>query len=398
MLFFKTALWLTVKRLFMSKSFLLSMAILPAVMLAAAMFLHGAGAVVVIRAGFAFDAEDAYARAIAEGLPEDGADGILFEPFGTDEASLAEMKDKVMRGALECAYIVKEDLAEEISAGRFREIITLIKSPKTVAEAILNETVSAAVLRAGLTDISANEIVRAFHEDLRTVRPVIEEKIAGYYGGAGQFVQPAPTESGTAEKEGEGAALSDKRILHGVAALYMMTATAFLLPRFIDEKNRGSIKRLFVRQRIFYLLALFSSVFVCNFLFGLLSVGVAGAAHPAGLSDWPTEITGIVFYAGAVAMLGLLLISVLKKSDVIYTSFVFLPAVVFCLGGIVFDLAEISASLQFVPNLFLTGAYIHFILYGETQYLGLLFLVFIVSLIGTIFVSTKGTQRRKKNA
>lgn len=378
-----TAFRLNLKRIVTSRSFILIMLLLPLAVYGCASFLQSDASILRIKVGVIYDRRDELSQNLLNAVLEN--EEISLEYFENDEAGRAEMESMIKTGELECGYIIHSDIAEQVKAGKLTELITLVKSPQTVADAAVNEMFCAAFLKAGMANITTAEILKVFKQlDYDETKEIITEKIAEYED-MDIFVKGDYSyRDGVYTEQTEQASPFSKRLLHGIIALFLLTATMFMLPRFIDEKQRSFSKRLGFTGACKYYFSLLLSLFSADFIFGLISIFLIRLFYPQALSGIVTEITLLSLYIAAVCAAGVFIICLLDNSDWIYAASIFILIIVIALGGIIFDIGEIVPLLSRPADHIATSGYINYIIYGDIKYLYILPVTFSVSLAGAL--------------
>ena len=348
------------KRILSGKVFVLVMLALPLVLFFCGALIKSQEEAISIRAGIVYDEGDPWQNTLFTNIT--ARPDITWVGFSPGESVM--MEEQVKTGRLACGYIFHEDMERRISQGRMTDLITLVRSPQSIGSKLISESVFAALLELAASDLAANELVRAFAVPYDQAYPYVTEKIMGY-STTQNFVHPETVyaQGGEGPEETDDA-LIGQRVLHGIIALFILTALTFMLPRFIAEKQSGIAIKLGYAGACQYYGSLFLSMVCLILVFGLLSLLMLTQYYPAAVKDFGMEALLLLAYTAAMAMLASLLIQLLSKSDWIYAAYVFILILTFCLGGIVLDLGEINPWLGTIANCLPSSAYINGALYG----------------------------------
>lgn len=362
------------------------MAILPLCIFACACIFGSKTDVISVRIGVVWDKADLYAKSIYENIIK--AEGIALQSFDFDEAAIAE--ELVKTGDLECAYVINGGLGEKIERGEISGIIQLIKSPATLADAVVNEMVYSSVIKSFSAQITSNELAKNLGVDYNETMKVIEEKTIEYYNldAKTNFVTASDSFKKGAE-EFDLIQILAARVLHGVIAIFILTAIMFMLPKFIEEKRDGFAAKLGILGLCKYYFSFFLSLFVINMIFGIGAIFVAKAMYPAGIMATDIEIAALCAYTAVVCMLGVFIVNLLNKSDLIYAAFIFVLIINIFFGGVIFDLNEISRAMGDVSGCFASSMYISAVLNSGVSYiygLAALFVVFLVAAFAAVII------------
>lgn len=396
MRFILTAFWLNLKRIVMSKSFVFIMVLLPVAIFGCITFLKMNQSILNIKVGIIYDEQDELSQNLFDSLLDNKE--ISFEQFENTEAGNAELEHMIKTGKLECGYIIHDDIAKKVKSGRLTELITLVKSPQTVADVAINEMFYAAFLKVSMANITTAELMGAFKKlDYDETKKLISEKIAEYYEKEDMFVKGNYSyQNGTYTDYNEQTSPFPKRLLHGIIALFMLISAMFMLPRFIDEKKNSFSKKLGFAGTCRYYFSLFLSLFFANFIFGVISLYLIKLYYPQALAEMPIEISMLALYIGAVCAMGVFAIGLLKKSDWIYSGSIFILIITISFGGIVFDIGEIVPLFAKISDCFATSNYINYLMLGHAKYLYILLATLFILLFGNLIIIF--LNRKRANA
>lgn len=384
MSFILTAFRLNLKRIVLGKSFILIMLLLPASVFGCISFLQREASVLSIKVGIVYDEQNELSQRLFDSLLDNKE--ISFEQFENSEEGRAELESMIKTGKLECGYIIHDDMAAQIKKGNLAGLITLVKSPQTVADAAINEMFYSAFVKTATAEITTAEIRKAFKGlDYDQIKRLIDERVAEYYG-QDIFVKGNYSyENGVYVEQTEQTNPFPKRLLHGIIALFLLISVVFMLPRFIDEKKSSFLRKLGFAGACRYYFSLFLSMFFANFIFGAVSIYIIKYFYPQALSGLSAEIAVLSLYTAAICTMGVFIVGLLKKSDWIYASSIFVLIITVSLGGIVFDVGEIVPMLSKISDCFPTSSYINYIIFARTECIYVLSAMLLTFFAGSLF-------------
>ena len=346
MRFFALSFWLNVKKFLLRPAFWCGLFALPLVIAAIGVFMQFGMQAITITAGVYFNRENALEAAIFDILGETPhARFVAYE-------DVYVLIEDVRLGRIECGYIINPNI-NNAKEGDFYGIITLVTSPRTIAAPILNDMVSAAVLRASSKYITKDGIGRFFgesdeievfvnwqfaaYDEMDIFMTPIFLNVAGLYG---------ETQLSLAE-------VTAKRMFRGMIGLAILILILFACPIFINERQHGLQKKLLFHGKLAaYDLTLLAAAFSAMFVIGMAGLASAVFVNPDLLVSVWLEIAAMSAFS-AVNAIGLVLLArLLKTAKIIQTFGLFIVIANIAFGGVVLDLAEVSPQLAHLQRFF----------------------------------------------
>jgi len=368
--FFIISLIIQLKRI-LNSAFFFCAAFLLAVSLPICAYFLAGGGIVTVNVGIMAEEADAFTEKAINRLVSN--EQINFILFGAAEES--EMTEMVKSRRLECAYILKAGIMENIRQERFENTIALIISPASVASGIVSESVFAAVIDASADMLSSEITADMFGLEADALQTEFTEKIERYHAD-GIFLRPVFLRENTFNAD-----VSDIfafRVLRGVWIILIFVFSYFLIPSFINGKKEGLYKMLNPSQTVFYYLSQFLSVFAALSALNLFAVLILKFTAPAALLPMGKELTGIAAYTACGSAFVLFCVILFKNNELIYAGFIFVLLIQIIFGNLFLDLSEISATLgnlQLLPSAY----YMKYLLNGQKLTVPLcLFFAFII--------------------
>ena len=360
MSFLCTSFWLECKRRLFTRATL-------ALLLLAAVLGGGCGwllspaqQVLDIAIGLVYEPGDPYTAAISRQLS--AYQSVRFVPFSPTQ--LEDVSLQVADGTLECAYVFPADLQASIAARKTTDLVSVIKSPNSVADTLVSEWVFSAVLRAGAADIVIGELSRIPQLAGIDFADTVRASIAGwlldeqYVTVSAEWAEGTPADS---LSPSPGAV----RPLHGIAALMVLLTALSALPSFIDERGR-----LCANLTTWQVLRYYSGACAASLLRGLLagaaSLGASSLFSPSLLGGQPVrELAALALFCLAVACLQLAFIALLPKKFPVFPVGAALILLCILAGGTLLDPSELGAGAVLLSRFLPTSYYLQHVLTGR---------------------------------
>lgn len=346
MRFFGICLWLGIKEFLIRPTFWAVLLVLPAILAIAAFLFQSEESIITVTAGVYFDSEDPFERAIFEAL--DSASMVNFVAY--DDAD--ELLNDVMLGRIESGYIFNDNI-HNAKTGDFSGIITLSVSSRTIASAVLNDIVAAAVLQTAAPYIT-NEALQSFFPENAYIDAFVAQDFARYalsdifmtptfISGDGEVADAPPTIiQATAA-----------RIMRGIIGLGIHILMLFTLPIFAKE-GMGHLSRAlrFHKKLWVYNLSLWLSPFIMMFVVGAAGLFAAAMLAPSFVAEAGVEIAALAVLCAVCASILVIVGRLLKSARSVqaFGLFIIIANIVF--GGVVLDLSELSPSLAHMQRVF----------------------------------------------
>ena len=239
-----------------------------------------------------------------------------------------ELTQAVKTGEIDSGYI-------------FDEAITVITSERSLATPIINEIVSAAVLRSTAQEITRDSITHFFGET------VTQEDI--YHFTAWQFaayeemdIFMSPTFIATVGY-GEPPSLTDilaARVTRGIVGLMILIFIVFIAPIFAKEQSMRAPLR--IRKKLMpYMISLFFAIFIIAFAIGLVGLIASGIFTV-------NEFIFLALYTAIIGCIMTLLWYFTRAAKLVsdFGLFIIIANIIF--GGVIIDLGEINQMLGYV--------------------------------------------------
>lgn len=278
-----------------------------------------------------------------------GGDYVNFTVYGA--AAENEMTDAVKNRALECAYVIGPNLYEKVLKDDLTGIITRYQSPATVTQGLIDDIVSAAVVKAISPVYAARAASDTLKMDFFSAQSVITEK-AAYYLNEYTFVQPQ-SESFNAPPYETGGYVPF-RLLRGALAVALFIFAYTQIPLFMPDNENAALKCLSARQYTIFALSRFIASSLCM-LFICLLLAPSFAYKNLQIGGAKTEIVALCVYIIQTQIIAGVCCEVFSKKGVYYGLFIFALIIQIIFGNLFFDLCEISSNLsrfQVLPSAF----------------------------------------------
>ena len=301
-----------------------------------------------IRVGFCIVSDGEEASRIADADNEDIT--YLTDALGSHESLFAfyraadpdTLRADVARGTAECGYLIPADLYEQLRAGNKKELITVLTSPRTTMNAIINERLfamiferlSGQVLFQYLTEDSA---IAAYYPASYTEKDV-EELYRMYLTNGSTF---SFTYDNTVNEFHYGTQAVLTSPLRGLFAVLI------LLSGFVGALSyyQAAEHPVFARKRVRIVRILVPMLFSCVFsLVCLYSIPqVSGISH--SLPGFFLEAGRLLLYMALCLVFLFVLTSLIPYRGILYALF---P--LYLMGCLIFSPIFLDAS-QFLPEL-----------------------------------------------
>ena len=346
MRFFALSFWLNIKKFLQRPTYLCGLIILPIAIALGGVFLHSETSAITITTGVYFNRDNTLEAAIFDLLSE-----TPYARFVAYEDLEALIED-VRLGRLECGYILNPNI-ENVREGNFAGIVTLVTSPRTIATPILNDIVSAAVLRASSKYITIDGLYRFFGES-DEIEIFANWQFAAYDE---MDIFMTPIFVNITDYNGETqlslAEVTARRVFRGSIGLAILILILFASPIFIDERRFSLQKKLSVHGKLAaYDLSLFAAAFSAMFIVGFAGLTSAAFFAPSLLASVRLELFAMAAFSAVNAILLILLARLLKNAKIIQTFGLFIIIANITFGGVILDLAEASPELGYLQWFF----------------------------------------------
>jgi len=202
----------------------------------------------------------------------------------------------------------------------------------------------------GLPDDRADMIVGQLHEFYSGRAEIFMQPVFAYQGGTAQG--EAPTSP------------AGMRALHGVIALFLLAGMIWSLPGSIREMS-GMLRRLPPGAATAFVFGNVAATMLAGLTAAALGLLALALTHPAALGPPGRLAVMLVLYLLCLGLAGAALSLLLKTPDVVYAGGSFLLILTAVLGGVFFDLAEISPSLGWGSAVSASGRYVTGVMSGS---------------------------------
>ncbi|MCL2068704.1 MAG: hypothetical protein FWH00_02280 [Oscillospiraceae bacterium] len=307
------------------------------------------------RVAIVHEAGDKTAGAVAAALPL--LEGISFAVLQSPHPD--ELSRMVAAGELECAYLIPADLKDRVMRGDIHGAVEVLTSPGTVITALTDKWVFTAIIETLAPEITAFELAAILDIPADEILPDILQGF-GQYAEGHRFVAAETSWSGGGGEHNQSAPglISAGRLLHGIIALAMLGVMFVWLPGYLlaKDKMRSVLRPL--NLCIYY-----SAVCTALFL-RILLVGAAGTFAVVWLigGDLKMLLPALAAYALFCAVLGILLVFILRTGGSVFTVGVFTILCCVLLGGVIIDPAELGGVFVFFSRALPTAHYINLVI------------------------------------
>lgn len=351
MSFFARTALLSAKRLLRRPGGLLLLVLLPLVCGVLGGYFASGQEAVLLRVGVVLTPGDPFTQVVYDGMETEGAP-VVFSRYRPEDLALLE--GQVASGALECAFILEPGAPDQAYLGRWRDKVTLIKSPATVGHVLAGEMLFASFFRECGPLIGQALLEELLEVPSAQAADYMAERFA-HYRGADIFMEP---EFSTVTVAGQTAAPSGgARPLHGLIALFGAATALYCLPVLIRERD-SLLPRLGRRQARGYLLGTACALAALCAAQGALGLGALALTCPAALGSPAAEVGWLLAYTLAIALAGTGACLLLPKGELLYGGAPFLLLLTAVLGGVFVDMGEIGPLFGALSRLFPSAGYL----------------------------------------
>lgn len=358
MRFLRVALKLKIKELLSNRSYLVVLILLP--LLTGIIGIQGVkwmGAT-SLRAGLYFEEVTTLGSAMKEILLKD--ESIQFEVYD----DLKEFEKAVAKGEIECGFSISKDLDEAMEHMNVEGMITLLKSPATIASGVIQETVGAAFYRVTTSDIAFASLKnKDYMQQVTDLKSKVKEQVESYYRN-GDLMQ-VKIVTGNEEKANHqnNKLVSVLQLGKGFIAVFLFVSSLLVGVKLTEERNSECYKRFYTfRKKIKSPeLPLVLSHFIVQFLVGMLSLSVIkGTIYQYIEVNLLKEIMHLLLYLISLNTFILCVSLIIRESYIWFgiTPILGIACVIFC--PIVIDFSNMQTPLKyicyfFVPYYYLKG-------------------------------------------
>lgn len=358
MRFLRVALKLKIKELLSNRSYLIVLILLP--LLTGIIGIQGVkwmGAT-SLKAGLYFEEVTTLGLAMKEILLED--ESIQFEVYD----DLKELEKAVAKGEIECGFSILRDLDEAIEYINVEGMITLLKSPATIASGMIQETVGAAFYRVTTSDIAFASLKnKDYMQQVTELKSKVKEQVESYYRN-GDLMQVKIVTGNEEKANHQNNRLANVLQLEkGFIAVFLFVSSLLVGVKLTEERKSECYKRFYTfRKKIKSPeLPLILSHFIVQFLVGMLSlIVIKGTIYQYIEVNLLKEMMHLVLYIISLNTFILCVSLIIRESHIWFgiTPILGIACVIFC--PIVIDFSNMQTPLKyicyfFVPYYYLKG-------------------------------------------
>ncbi|MCL2617202.1 MAG: hypothetical protein FWD96_06120, partial [Defluviitaleaceae bacterium] len=350
--FLVTSFLLNFKKFAGKRAVWITLVVLPAVLAISGLFAQADTPVIEITAGVMADSANELEAGIVLALAEiaDSTHFINFKIYDNIDSLLQDVR----LGRIECGYVLSADI-EAVARGELGSMVTLIRSPRTVADPLLNEIVAAAIFRAASLDITEAWLNANFPGN---------DDIGGFvarqfqaYGEMDIFMQPQfagqPGQPDLAYDAPKLSFITQVRVFHGLIGLAVMVLLMFCVPSFIEERRYGLEATLKACGKLgAYNASLWGTALVVAVAVGVAGLCAIFAFAPHLMAPAHVGAAALLSYAAVCALLMVLAARYLRSAAIIQSFGLLLVLLNIFFGGVLLDLAEVSPLLAWLQWLF----------------------------------------------
>ena len=323
-----TFLLMQLKRLLKNKAFLLLLVIFPlCLFLLSHTFREETQSRIPV--GICLDTDDALAKKLCEKLVALEDSLFAFSSIASEE----ELIKLVQSNQIECGYLFRKPLGNELDKNHLKNLITVYVSENTTCKGVLNELVYANLFEEYSLSLLQEILKDASHLPFTTetagefsLPPVTEEDIEQSYrshladGSTFRFDVQFVSANTTTPLTGTTAATLP--LLRGLAAIFLLLCGFWAMLTVHNDKRNGLYVRShgtesFLFPHITMLTYLIPSGLVC--LFGL---GISSS-----VTDWGLELVALLCYLTALLLFYMLLGTLIRNHTMLCAAF---PMVLLC--------------------------------------------------------------------
>ena len=284
-----------------------------------------------IPVGLCLATEDSLAETVC-GKLVNGTDSLFVFSMVSSEEDLIK---KVQSNQLECGYLLKKELGEELDRSHLKNLITVFVSENTTCTGILNELVYANLFEEYSLSLLQESLAEAGHLPFTEqeaenfeLPPVTEQDIEEHYRSQLannttfrfdiQFVSGTDTLSA-----GEaGIASATSPLYRGLSSLFLLLCGFLaLLTSYQDEKN-GLYTKLYGAKRLLY-----PRIAQLAYLLPAGASSLLGLALSGTLSGWCREIPAMLCYLAVLLLFYTILGTVIRNHTMLCAAF---PMILLC--------------------------------------------------------------------
>ncbi len=373
MKFYMIGLKVRLKQLLNRKNYLLVMLILPLVVGIISMF----GSEYIEESG------------IKAGVYHDGvlAGEIADELYGNKNIEfiryedIDELEKAVAIHEIECGIVMDKRLDEHREKGDFRELITMIKSPSTMADGPIQESVGGSVYKIISEEISYRYLINNDYViDNGSLKEWISNTKNEYYnsGKLMEILITTPENMDITEVELDNTVEGTIKVSRGLMAIFIMIGAILMGIQIIEERNGAVIKRFkTIGGKTFDpIVTIMNAHIILEFLVGLICILImkmsAGEAYHLF-----NEVISISIYIISINTFVIFISNLSYKEDIwvailpmmIIATFVFCP--------IVIDASGFNVYMKYISRLLIPYYYVK----GDGNCIVMIFIA-VISFVG----------------
>lgn len=343
---------LTCKRLLKRPGTALLLVLLPLLCFGLGSFFASGQEALTIRAGIVLLEEgDPFTEGIYTGMDTQNSP-VEFVRYTPEE--LPQVESLVASGSLDCAFLLEPGLPRQVELGRWRDKITLLKSPSSVGHVLAGEMLFSSFFRSCAPIIGENLLEEELGIPPAEAAAYVAEQFARY-GEMDIFMEPVFT---VVSADGSRSAPpAGARALHGLVALFLLACILYSLPALIRDRD-AVLLRLPPKKARAYLLGCACGLALVVALQGLLGLGALALVHPGALGGIGAEIGWLAAYLLALSLAGVGVGLLLSKGELFYVAAPFLLLLTAVLGGVFLDMGEIGPLFGALGRLFPSAGYL----------------------------------------
>ena len=314
-----------------------------------------------IQIGFAVTAEDPLTAALTEKLLTMEDSLFSFRQFDSEEALIKE----VQNNGIECGYLFRKPLKEELDKSHLKNLIRVYVSENTTCKGIVNELVYAVMFEEYSLQLLNDSLKAAGHLPFTeaeaaefSMPPVSEERIEELYRTHltdGSTFRFDVVFTGSASTVGEGTSVASLALLRGLAGLFLLLCGFMALLTVHSDTRNGLYVKIHGMKRYFLPYITMVSYLLPAAAICFISLGICGL-----LGNLITEVTAFLCYLVALILFYTVLGSLVRNHTMLCAAF---PMVLFCtiiFTPVIVDLSAFFPWLRVVRYVLPTSYYMLF--------------------------------------
>lgn len=309
-----------------------------------------------LKSGLYFEKTTLLGQAMKEILVKDKE--IQFQIY----EDLEELEKAVAIGEIECGFSISKDIDEAVENMELEGIITLLKSPASIASGTIQEIVGAAIYRMIADEIAFSSLKnKDYMQGTVDLKQKVEQQVESYYKNGKLMQVEMVIGSGEVANHQKNKFLSVLQLGKGCIAIFLFMNSLLMGVKLTEERKSEGYKRFYTLKKKVRMLELpfVISHFILQFVVGGLSlILLKGTMWQYMEIQLGKEIMYLGLYIMSLNLLLLCMGLIIKESHIWFgiTPVLSIACVIFC--PIIIDFSSIQTPLKYICYLFVPYYYL----------------------------------------